>query len=195
MAPPNINLADFQLVWKDEFNSLSISGASSRGGANWYTQQMWGGGFSNALFLADPTAGQFQLASKAGESALEIRMIKRADGQLTSGLISNVFPDGTQASPHTTARGHYAEVRMWLPDPLQGIWPAFWAIETERLISAGRDHVLELDVLEHYGAAMPDRYTTVIHDWNWADTALQSHGSVYQRKVPGNNVMNTGWHT
>lgn len=193
----SLNIGDFDLIWSDEFETLSISNGTTRGSANWYTQQPWGGGFSNATFLADPAAGQFALVTKGDStSTLEIKLRRNETGSLTSGLISNVFPDGTQASPHTTALGHYVEARLWLPDPLQGVWPAFWAIETERVLqTTGRDHVLELDVLEHYGAAMPDRWTTAIHDWDWNGTALTTHNSVWQRRVAGNGVINTGWHT
>lgn len=192
-----LNIDNYTLLWADEFETLSISNSSTRGSFNWYTQQPWGGGFSNATFLSDPLAGQFALATKGDStSALEIKLRRDSAGALSSGLISNVFPDGTQASPHTTALGHYVETRLWLPNPYAGVWPAFWAIETERVLqTTTRDHVIELDVLEHYGAAMPDRWTTAIHDWDWNGTSLTSHNSVWQRCVSGPNVINTGWHT
>jgi beta-glucanase (GH16 family) len=188
-----LDLSRYQLVWQDEFNSLSVANTMTAT-ANWYLQQPWGGGFSNADMVNNPE--RLSIVNKAGESALQISMIRNAAGGLESALISTEFPDGTSRVPQDGDVYIYVEIRAWLPDPHAGIWPAFWGIEAERWQeSTTRDHVVELDILEHYGAAMPDRYTTAIHDWDWNGTTLAAHASTFTRKVPGDNVMNTGWHT
>lgn len=188
-APTN-----YRLVSADEFSTLSIANTTTAT-ANWYSGQAWGGGFSDARFKPVGTGSHaFSIVDKGGESALQILMQRNAAGQLESGLISNTFADGTSKTPQDGNPYGYYEVRMWLPGPDKGIWPAFWGIEKERL-SATRDHVWEIDTLEHYGAAMPDQYSTVLHDWNWNGTTLEGHTSSYTRKVMGTGVVNTGWHT
>jgi hypothetical protein len=191
--PTQLDLTPYTLVWQDNFSVLSLADTATAT-ANWYTRQPWGGGSGSAAFMPSDS-GVFSIVNHAGEAALQIAMRRNTAGGLESGLISNVFPDGTQAAPDDGDAYGYYEARIMLPDPWRGIWPAFWGVETERLQTTGRDHVIELDVLEHYGAPMPDRYTSVIHDWDWAGTILQAHTSNWIRNVTGYDVMNTGWHT
>jgi Ca2+-binding RTX toxin-like protein len=188
-----LNLSAYHLTYADNFNTLSIANTGTAT-ANWYSRQAWGGGFGSATFMAAGGGwSPFLIVQQGGETALQIEMHRNPLGQLESGLISTTFPDGSSAMPTDGNPYGYYETRLWLPEG-QGIWPALWAIEEERL-SPARDHVHEIDVLEHYGAAMPDRYTTVIHNWNWAGTKLEGHASQYTHNVVGNGVLSTGWHT
>jgi Glycosyl hydrolases family 16/RTX calcium-binding nonapeptide repeat (4 copies) len=120
-------------------------------------------------------------------------MTRNAAGQLESGLISNTFPNGTSTTPQDGDPYGYYEVRMWLPAG-QGVWPAFWAVEEERL-STTRDHVFEIDVMEQHGIALADRYSSSLHDWNWNGTVLDGHTSQSRQNVIGQGVLTTGWHT
>ncbi|GJE62291.1 family 16 glycosylhydrolase [Methylobacterium trifolii] len=184
---------DYTLVFSDEFDRQSIANTTTAT-ANWYTAQAWGGGFGDAQIM--PTGGAhspFTTVLKGGETALQIEMTRNAAGQLESGLISNVFPDGTSTTPQDGNPYGYYETRLWLPDG-QGIWPAFWAIEEERL-SPARDHVIEFDVLEHHGTAAADRYGSNVHDWDWNGTRLAGHTSQPSQHVVGNDVLSSGWHT
>jgi beta-glucanase (GH16 family) len=186
-------LDEYILVFADEFDSLSLAGTKTAT-ANWYTSQAWGGGFGSARFMpASALNSPFSIIEKGGEAALSIAMTRNAEGKLESGLISNTFPDGTSTTPQDGDAIGYYELRAWLPEG-QGIWPAFWAIEEERL-SSERDHVYEIDIMEHYGSAMPDRYTSHLHEWNWNKTNLEGHTSQYSRNVVGRDVLATGWHT
>ena len=184
--------ANYSLAFADEFAGLSIANTNTAT-ANWYTAQAWGGGFGDAQFMPVGSNSPFAIVQYGGESALQIEMTRNTSGQLQSGLISNTFPDGTSTTPQDGDPYGYYEVRMWLPTG-QGIWPAFWAIEEERL-SATRDHVFEVDVLEQHGTALPDRYASTLHDWNWNGTKLEGHTSQYKHNVVGQGVLTTGWHT
>jgi beta-glucanase (GH16 family) len=184
--------ANYSLAFADEFARLSIAGTSTAT-ANWYSAQPWGGGFGDAQFMPVGGNSPFTIVQYGGESALQIEMTRNAAGQLQSGLISNTFPDGTSTTPQDGDPYGYYEARLWLPQG-QGIWPAFWAIEEERL-SATRDHVFEVDVLEQHGTASSDRYTSTLHDWNWNGTKLEGHTSQYKYNVVGQGVLTTGWHT
>ncbi|WP_191970261.1 family 16 glycosylhydrolase [Methylobacterium planeticum] len=187
-APPN-----YALVFSDEFSRLSIAD-SRTATANWYTAQAWGGGFGDAAFMPAGSAhSPFSIVSKGGESALQIEMTRNASGQLESGLISNTFPDGTSTTVRDGNPYGYYEARMWLPEG-RGIWPGFWAIEKERL-SPTRDHVFEIDVLEHHGTDGADRYGSNLHDWDWNGTTLTGHSAQPKQNVVGNGVLATGWHT
>jgi hypothetical protein len=187
--------AGYGLVWSDEFNTMSISSSKTDTSKTWWSQLPMGGSFGSAPFRAPDSATKpFAIEQKGGATALKITMDRNAAGQLESGIITSVYPDGSSKDKLDGNPYGYYEVRMWLPEPEKGIWPAFWAIEKERL-SATRDHVWEIDVVEHYGAGMPDRYTTNIHDWNWKGTTLEGHTHTYDRNVVGNNVLATGWHT
>ncbi|MCV9967755.1 family 16 glycosylhydrolase [Pararhizobium sp. BT-229] len=185
--------ANYSIAFADEFERLSIANTATAT-ANWYTAQAWGGGFGDARFM--PVGGSnspFSIVKQGGQSALQIEMTRNASGQLQSGLISNTFPNGTSTTPQDGDPYGYYEVRMWLPAG-QGVWPGFWASEKERL-SATRDHVFEVDVLEQHGSAVPDRYASVLHDWNWKEIVLEGHTSQYHHNVVGSGVMTTGWHT
>ena len=184
--------ANYSLVFADEFGRLSIANTNTAT-ANWYTAQAWGGGFGDARFMPVGSNSPFASVQYGGESALQIEMTRTAAGQLQSGLISNTFPDGTSTTPQDGDPYGYYEVRLWLPEG-QGIWPAFWAIEEERL-SPTRDHVFEVDVLEQHGTALPDRYSSALHDWNWNGSKLEGHTSQYKHNVVGQGVLTTGWHT
>ena len=184
--------ANYSLVFADEFGRLSIANTNTAT-ANWYTAQAWGGGFGDASFMPVGSNSPFASVQYGGESALQIEMTRTAAGQLQSGLISNTFPDGTSTTPQDGDPYGYYEVRLWLPEG-QGIWPAFWAIEEERL-SPTRDHVFEVDVLEQHGTALPDRYSSALHDWNWNGSKLEGHTSQYKHNVVGQGVLTTGWHT
>jgi hypothetical protein len=72
-----LDLSRYQLVWQDEFNSLSVANTMTAT-ANWYLQQPWGGGFSNADMVNNPE--RLSIVNKAGESALQISMIRNAAG-------------------------------------------------------------------------------------------------------------------
>jgi beta-glucanase (GH16 family) len=185
--------ANYSLVFADEFTGLSIANTTTAT-ANWYTAQPWGGGFGSARFM--PIGGgssPFSIVQQGGESALQIEMTRNASGQLQSGLISNTFPNGTSTTPQDHDPYGYYEVRMWLPAG-QGVWPAFWAIEEERL-STTRDHVFEIDVMEQHGIALADRYSSSLHDWNWKGTVLEGHTSQFHQNLVGHGVLTTGWHT
>ncbi|UMY16014.1 Ig-like domain-containing protein [Methylobacterium organophilum] len=185
--------AGYNLVFADEFSTLSVS-ASRTADANWYSGQPWGGSFGEARFVsASASNSPFSIVKQGGESALRINMTRDASGQLQSGLISNTFPDGTSKTPQDGNPYGYYEARMWLPQGT-GIWPAFWGIESERL-SADRDHVVEVDVMENYGTAIPTQFSSVVHDWNWAGKTLEGETKQYARATPGAGVVSSGWHT
>ena len=185
--------ANYSAVFADEFSRLSIANTTTAT-ANWYTAQAWGGGFGSAKFLpAGGSDSPFSIVQKGGESALQIEMTRNPSGQLQSGLISNTFPDGKSTTLQDGDPYGYYEIRAWLPAG-QGVWPSFWASEKER-ISLARDHVFEVDVLEQHGSAIPDRYASIVHDWNWNGTVLEGHASQYHHNVVGTDVMTTGWHT
>lgn len=185
--------AGYTLVYGDEFSSLSVS-ANRTADANWYSGQAWGGSFGAARFLpANAANSPFSIVEKGGETALRIHMTRDANGQLSSGLISNTFPDGTSKTVRDGNPYGYYEARLWLPNGT-GVWSAFWALESERL-SATRDRVVEVDVMENYGTAMPTQYSSVVHEWDWANKVLEGHSSTYARANPGVGVVSSGWHT
>lgn len=190
------DIGSYTLLWSDEFNRTSplLIADAPDSAANWYTKQAWGGGFGSSTFMG-ASSGVFVLGTKGGEQALEIKMRRNTAGNLESGLISSVFPDGTSRHP-LGQRNVYAEARLWLPDPIAGIWPAFWGMELDRLTqpACNRGIAVELDALEHYGEPMPDRYSTVIHNWSWTCNGA-SDLSTFTRKLAGSNVLATGWHT
>jgi beta-glucanase (GH16 family) len=184
--------ANYSLVFTDEFTGLSIANTTTAT-ANWYTAQAWGGGFGSASFMPVGSGNSpFSIVQQGGESALQIEMTRNAAGQLQSGLISNTFPDGTSTTPQDGDPYGYYEVRMWLPAG-QGVWPAFWAVEEERL-STTRDHVFEVDVMEQHGSALADRYSSSLHDWNWSGTVLEGHTNQSHQNIVGQGVLTTGWH-
>ncbi|MBO1909673.1 family 16 glycosylhydrolase [Microvirga sp. 3-52] len=189
--------AGYGLVWSDEFSTMSISSSKTDTTKNWWSQLPMGGSFGSAPFRAPDSATQpFAIENKGGETALKITMDRNSSGQLESGMISSAYPNGTTNQKGDGDPYGYYEVRMWLPNPEKGIWPAFWGLESERIKeTTSRDHVWEIDVLEHYGSAMPDRYTTNIHDWDWNGTTLADHDHTYYRNMVGNDVLATGWHT
>lgn len=185
--------AGYVQVFSDDFNTLSVS-ANKTANANWYSGQAWGGGFSDAKFVSAASPNSpFSIVQQGGESALRIHMTRDANGQLQSGLISNTFPDGTSTTVRDGNPYGYYEARMWLPTG-QGIWPGFWSLESERL-SPTRDHVIEVDVMENYGTAIPTQYSSVVHDWDWNGKTLEGHSSQYARATPGAGVVSSGWHT
>lgn len=183
----------YALVYADEFSNLSVS-ASRTADANWYSGQAWGGSFGGARFVpANAVNAPFSIVEQGGETALRIHMTRDANGQLQSGLISDTFPDGSSRTVRDGDPYGYYEARLWLPTG-KGVWSALWSIESERL-SAKRDHVVEVDVMENYGTAMPTQYSSVVHDWDWAGTTLEGHTSDYARANPGADVVSSGWHT
>jgi hypothetical protein len=189
MAAP----AGYVQVFSDDFNTLSVS-ANKTANANWYSGQAWGGGFGDAKFVSAASPNSpFSIVQQGGESALRIHMTRDANGQLQSGLISNTFPDGTSTTVRDGNPYGYYEARMWLPTG-QGIWPGFWSLESERL-SPTRDHVIEVDVMENYGTAIPTQYSSVVHDWDWNGKTLEGHTAQYARATPGAGVVSSGWHT
>lgn len=186
-------LAGYALVYSDEFRNLSVS-AGRTADANWYSGQAWGGSFGSARFVsANASDAPFSIVEQGGETALRIRMTRDENGQLQSGLISNTFPDGTSRTTRDGNAYGYYEARLWLPTG-EGVWSGFWSLESERL-SSTRDRVIEVDVMENYGTAMPTQYSSVVHDWNWAGTTLEGHTSDYTRANPGAGVVSSGWHT
>jgi Ca2+-binding RTX toxin-like protein len=183
----------YALVYADEFSKLSVS-ANRTADANWYSGQAWGGGFGEArLVPANAVNSPFSIVEKDGETALRIHMTRDANGKLQSGLISNTFPDGTSRTVRDGDAYGYYEARLWLPTG-KGVWSAFWSLESERL-SDTRDNVVEVDVMENYGTAMPKQYSSVVHDWDWAGKTLEGHTSDYARANPGAGVVSSGWHT
>jgi hypothetical protein len=72
---------------------------------------------------------------------------------------------------------------MWLPSG-QGVWPAFWAIEEERL-SLTRDHVFEVDVMEQHGSALDDRYASILNNWKQGLSRIADDYEV----LAGNHVL------
>jgi Ca-dependent carbohydrate-binding module xylan-binding/Glycosyl hydrolases family 16 len=187
----------YGLVWSDEFSTMSISSSRYDTTKNWWSQLPMGGWFGSAKFHAPDSATKpFSIEQKGGETALRITMDRNASGELESGMISSTYPDGSHNQKSDGDAYGYYEVRMWLPDPEKGIWPSFWGFESERIVETStRDHVWEMDIVEHYGSGMPDRYTTNIHDWNWSGETQTGHSQTYYRNVVGNGVLNTGWHT
>lgn len=187
-----IDLTPYTLFWADEFTELKLSDASSRpSDKNWYTRTPWNGDFGDATFMG-AASGIFNIVTKGGStSVLEIKMRRNASNHLESGLISSHFPDGTNAIGEADPIGYY-ETRMWLPDAIAGVWPAFWALEQERLVTSGRDHVIELDAIEFYGALV-DRYTTVVHDWDWNGATFQSEANTRVFNAPPGLLG--AWHT
>lgn len=192
LATP-IDLTKYTLAWSDEFDTLSLGDALPRNGKNWYTQQFWGGGFGSATFK--PSTGDVWAIGPKGDasSALEIKMLRdTSGGSLRSGLISAMWPDGTTAAGETTSRDTYTEARIWLPDAIPGVWPAFWGVEKDYLSSFGTPRsAMELDAIEAYGALV-DRYTTVNHKWDF-NPGLHEDGNTRTFHAPVG--LYGAWHT
>lgn len=189
MAPPK----DYVLAFADEFDTLSAS-TTRTATANWYAGGLpWGGGFGSAAFRPPGGADSpFAIVSHGGATALEIEMTRDASGRLTSGLLSSVFPDGTSRI-HTDGDPYgYYELRLWMPQG-GGVWPAFWAMEKERL-SAARDKVVEIDVVEQHGTALADRFSSNVHVWDWNNGRVAGHTMQPHQEVVGRAFLESGWH-
>ncbi|MFD2228065.1 family 16 glycosylhydrolase, partial [Microvirga arabica] len=176
---------------------MSISSDRADTTKNWWHTLPGSSYFGDAPFRAPnhPTK-PFAIETKGGETALKITMDKNpTTGQLESGLISTFYHDGTSHDKLDGDPYGYYEARLWLPEG-NGTWPAFWSLESERLKPAAeRDHVIEVDVMEHHGNT-PTSYASVIHDWNWDNGKVVSgHTGPYHRNVVGDDVMTHGWHT
>jgi len=182
----------YSLAFSDEFDRLCIADTRTVTD-NWFSAPAWGAGFGSAAFLqAGSARSPFEIARYGGELALRMTMTRDESGKLGSGLISNTFPDGTSRAPQDGDPYGYYETRLWLPAG-KGIWPAFWAIENERL-SPTRDHVVEIDVIEQHGSAAADRYATNLHDRDWNGTRLAGHSSQPRQHIVGTGVLTSGWH-
>lgn len=150
-APAGSAKAGYDLVFDEEFDSLSVSAWGP--GTTWIAHTPWNGDFGDATF-ANPTTG-FPFTTTNG--ILSIEALKDASGNWQSGLLASVDANGDGFAQQYG----YWEMRAKLP-PGPGVWPAFWL---DSLIPAGStDPSYEVDALEYYGQ-FNSAYNASIHIW------------------------------
>lgn len=174
--PEVINLAEYDLVFEDRFDTLSVSARGS--GTRWTAHTPFGMDFGDAPF-ADPVEG-FPFTLRDGRLRIEAR--RDGEGRWRGGLLSSVDPQGRGFA----LKHGYFEMRAKLP-PGPGVWPAFWLVENRPELWSGEarpgDTSVEIDALEYYGNA-PGSYETTVHVWSVRTRPTPWRDSItFQRRV------------
>lgn len=145
-GPPDIDLADYELTFAEEFDSLDVSGR--RCDTRWIAHTPYNGDFGVATFT-DPSR-DFPFTTRDGILRIEAR--KDPDFGWQAGLLSswNTCNEGF------AQQYGYFEISTKLPGT-EGFWPAFWLLGINRETFAA-----EIDVFEYY-TTRPHRLELGVH--------------------------------
>lgn len=176
VAEEPIDLCDFDLVFADEFNDLSISPYLLEG-KRWTAHTPWSGDFGDAAFTDPGPSGPFSIE----DGKLKISAWRDQNGKWRSGLI---------AAADYTGEGHgvqfgYFETRMRMP-PGPGTWPAFWLSTLKP--TASKVPSVEIDVIEYYGHAT-QTYQTAYHVWYPEDRKDMNRGDLETISIPDQSAV------
>ncbi|MDR3708108.1 MAG: glycoside hydrolase family 16 protein [Capsulimonadaceae bacterium] len=149
--PKTLSLKGYHMTFDDEFNALDA--ATDGPGRRWYSRRPVGGNFGDARFM-DETDG-FPFSVKDGILTIEAR--KAAD-HWQSGLLATM---DSHKNGFAQKYGYF-EMRAKFPKG-PGTWPAFWMLCADRIGNSSVTDV-EIDVVEQYGHAPQNLYTT-LHTW------------------------------
>lgn len=153
MVDTAVDFCRMQLVFKDEFNDLSV-GVHDIESFRWISHTPWRGDFGDALFT-DPRPSGLPFSVRNG--LLSITAWKDEAGKWRSGLIASADGEGKGFAQQYG----YFESRIKLPSGT-GTWPAFWLGTIAPKGYGGP--TLEVDVLEYYGHA-PQSFQSAYHIW------------------------------
>ncbi len=145
-GPPDIDLADYELTFSEEFDTLDVSGR--RCDTRWIAHTPYNGDFGAAAF-ADPSRG-FPFVTRDGILRIEAR--KEPDLGWQAGLLSswNTCDEGF------AQQYGYFEISTKLPAS-EGFWPAFWLLGINREV-----HAAEIDVFEFH-TNRPHKLELTVH--------------------------------
>ena len=178
LAGSKLDLSEFNVSFRDEFNSLSIAGAGKPG--TWYSGARTGFGLAS---FANPDSAISPFSVVNG--VLDIRM-QQVGGKWQSGLLQSVDANGAGFSQTYG----YFEMKAQFPSGA-GAWPGFW------LISEGHDEQprVEIDVVEAYSGD-PTGHHTALHYTGTASTPDIS-GHIWKSDYTGlpTSMFDNGFHT
>lgn len=162
---PPAQAAGYKLVFKDDFDSLSLNKSQSAP----YDDSTWFQGFPWDL---DSNPGTFTIA----DSILTISSGKGDGTQLNSISRDNKFG-------HAWTYGYFEARLKW--NVIEGNFPAFWLFSSEHAVGGdfenGVQHWCEIDIFEGQGHD-PHTYYGTMHDWLNFNSAQNGNN---QYTVPG----------
>lgn len=159
-----IDLCAYEIVFADEFDTLSVS-PRKLDGTKWTAHTPWNGDFGDADFIDPQADGPFSVH----DGKLHITARKDAGGKWRSGLLAAADSSGKGSG----LRYGYFEARMKLPSG-PGTWPAFWLMSLKPV--ANREPDIEIDVIEYYGHDTA-AYHVASHVWHKGSQEARSiHG-------------------
>jgi len=184
----NPAVSGYELVFDDEFNSLSSIDINATGGPgfNWYTKQFFTSPSSNTFSKINVSNGILTLNSTVS-SVRNSNIATAAPANNQKGWVGKVFGGGA-----------YFEARISFDpttiNPANG-WPSFWAMAIEHMALKGADqwvgqdvrysHFIEDDFFEYdtESFAGSNTYGAAMHDWF----------GIYKRTCPKGfcNINNT----
>ena len=181
----DINLTGYTMTFDDEFNSLSATTTSPKGGTTWYAAPLNGSGY-----YSSSTWDISALSTSGG--ILSDKAFTDGSGNWHSGELLSVDPTATGFSQQYG----YFEIRCQMPSSGVGAWPAFWLDTTSGITSQTNE---EIDIFEWYGNAYTqnqDYVSQASHNWNPDGSQNQTlpYLAAPTTSMPGGSFPWQGYH-